>query len=636
MKAAPRPLFCVALLVAAAVPARHAFGRSNSIVAENALPGTPLPLMTDITEPASEIEGYSSEVSLVPGDVLHLHVSTSPAARYRVELYRLGWYGGAGARLVTCLPGCATDESGAPEMVPKPDASGEVRAGWPVPDRWTVPGDAVSGYYVARLLLTSGDEAGRATIVPFVVRAPPSAPPSATLVQVPVDTWEAYNSWGGKSLYDFNSTDGVPAVRVSFDRPYAWGVVGNQALSIWEIPLMRFLEREGYDVSYQTDLDTDRVPSELERHRLVIVAGHGEYWTKGIRDAFEAARQTGTNLAFMGANDGYWQVRYEDGGRTMVAYKSLSDPEPDPALKTTTFRALTPPRPECALMGVQYEGGPLAPIGDYEVNPALVASDPWFAGTGFGADSVVTNVVSGEHDQIPPGEQAPWTCGHHRVTVLFQHEGGVVERADAVRYIDYAGARIFSTGSLQFSWGLDAYRAMYVPYQTPVDPRLQQFMRNALDDLTRPALPIALTATVSGGQVRLAVKRYPDPRVRAVQIVRHEGAGTFKVGDGTAVGVCETSARTCVDPLARDGQTYRYAAVALGEWGASRPVFSAPLVVRGPRVRQRPCGFPLTVGWRPPFGLRSLGGGRSIGSAPRRGSERRPRTPHGNRLRCRA
>src|SRR5205807_7488832 len=140
------------------------------------------------------------------------------------------------------------------------------------------------------------------------------------LVQVPANTWQAYNDWGGRSLY---SGPNEPAgYRVSFDRPFAGGhdaaFRGEQAPLAIEIQVVRFLERNGYDVAYQTDLDTDRDPASLLTHRLVMVAGHDEYWTKTIRDAFDAARDRGVNLAFMGANIGFWQMRYEDDRQTIV------------------------------------------------------------------------------------------------------------------------------------------------------------------------------------------------------------------------------------------------------------------------------------------------------------------------------
>ena len=76
------------------------------------------------------------------------------------------------------------------------------------------------------------------------------------LVQVPVNTWQAYNGWGGKSLYPFSSSDGTQAIRVSFNRPYDWTLPGGQGPLGWELPLVRFIERNGYDVSYQSDVYT--------------------------------------------------------------------------------------------------------------------------------------------------------------------------------------------------------------------------------------------------------------------------------------------------------------------------------------------------------------------------------------------
>ena len=144
----------------------------------------------------------------------------------------------------------------------------------------------------------------------LILREPP-AHHSTILVQVPVNTWQAYNAWGGRSLYDFDYA-GPRANHVSFDRPYAWKPGGQSPLG-WELPIVRFLEREGYDVSYQTDVDTDRDPGSLLRHRLVIVAATTSTGRSTMRDAFEMRAHRGTNLAFMGANIAYWQVRYEDG-----------------------------------------------------------------------------------------------------------------------------------------------------------------------------------------------------------------------------------------------------------------------------------------------------------------------------------
>jgi len=348
-----------------------------------------------------------------------------------------------------------------------------VQAHWPVTDEIAIGADWTSGYYLARLVLPDGSDANG---VLFVVRESPLHHASTILVEVPVNTWEAYNSWGGRSLYV--ATDGgSPANHVSFDRP--WSPGSQWQFFKWSIELVRFLEREGNDVSYTTDLDVDRDPGELLHHSLVVVNGHGEYWTSTMRDAFEAARDARVNLMFMGANIGYWQVRYENDGRTMVGYKTSQDPVSDQRRRSAMFRSLDPPRYECALLGVMHMGSiEQSDVShDYAVNPAAIG-DRWFAGTGFTATSTLPNLVGPEWDQVIDPRKA-WSCNFAGTdfTTLFHYEGSP-GNADAVRYVAPSGAVVFSAGSLQFDWGLDGFLS------PTGDSRLQQFMRNALAELT--------------------------------------------------------------------------------------------------------------------------------------------------------
>jgi N,N-dimethylformamidase beta subunit-like protein len=469
--------------LASAVSGPSAGPRVNRVQAENALPGssgwqTP-------AAPAHAIEGYTSEVSVAPGETLHLHVSTSPAARYRVEIYRLGWYGGTGGRLEACLPSCEADEAGTPQPLAPPAANGYLDAGWPITDAIRVPGTWVSGYFLAVLRLSSGAGGW----IPFVVRAP-ARQRSAILVQAAVNTWQAYNRWGGMSLYknaDGTSCKGV-CTRVSFNRPYD---PTTQNLWSFEVPLVHFLEQSGYDVSYVTDVDVDRDPGQLLRHRLVVTAGHDEYWTKAIRDGFDHARTLGTNLAFMGANTGYWQMRYANARRTIVEYRLRRlDPEADPALKTVRFRDLVPPRPECELEGVQYvRSGEESIGGQHDYVPASAAlGDPWFAGTGFTQAGVLPELVGYEWDAVQPGCRSPVP------TVLF-HYPGPPAPADAVRFTASSGAQVFSAGSLSFAKGLDEFPA-HTGAQPSADPRLEAFVRNAFAELLQPAQPRGLRGTV--------------------------------------------------------------------------------------------------------------------------------------------
>ncbi len=527
---------------------------SNPIQIENAKPGSTG--WQAEQAPFRNIEGYASEVSASPGDTVYFHVQTTPAARYRIDLYRLGWYGGAGGRRLACLPSCNGDEQGVARGVPAFDPlTGYLNAGWPITNTFVLPGDWVSGYYLALLVLTSGNSAGQTAKIPLVVREP-STHGSAILVEAPVNTWQAYNDWGGRSLY--SSFTGVGSNHVSFDRPF---VHGEQDLLEWEYQLVRFLEREGYDVSYTTSVDLDRETGQLQNHRLVMTAGHDEYWTKTIRDAFERARDAGTNLAFMGGNTGYWQIRYDDNRRTLVEYRDPSaDPELNPVLKTTLFTNLIPPRPPCTLLGVQWDHG-IGAVSDLPVNDSA-RGDRWFRRTGFGTGATLPRLVGGEWDSIVPG------CAVPAQTVFF-HYGGLPTPLDVIRYTAASGARVFDASTLRFSWGLDSYGT---PFTAP-DPRLQQFMRNALDDLTRPAPPAPLSARRVRRGVALGFTVSTDARVTGVAVYRHPGTHPFELSGRRATLVCVTSKPHCLDRTPFSGPV-RYLAVTRDRWDVSYPTLS--------------------------------------------------------------
>ena len=312
----------------------------------------------------------------------------------------------------------------------------------------------------------------------------------------------------------------------------------------------------------------------------MITAGHGEYWTKAVRDAFQNARDLGGNLAFMGANTGYWQIRYEDDRLTIVAYKSRSDPQPDPALKTTMFRDLEPPRYECELLGIQSQGVKLDwPPSDYTVLGDSL-SDPWMRGTGLRSGDVLRGIVSVESDTIPGNQTAVDSCGH-RLTVFFHHETGSDKsgNADSVRYTASSGGRVFASGSHTFAWGLDDFTGNPDETHGLVNARLQRFARNAFDDLTRPAPPTVIDVHATGGGVLVSVDRLPDARVAYVSVQRRLVRG--RVSGRRVVTVCSVRRRThvfCRD-RARPG-TYRYSAVVADRWRSSFPLSSAAVRVR--------------------------------------------------------
>ena len=535
----------VLCLVGLVVLCQPGLAGANPIQAENALPGDyhwetargslgfhPSPTVPT-WEPSPEIEGYASTTSVAPGETIDFHVSTQGAERYRIEVHRLGWYGGQGGRRLLCLPDpdCSTDKAGVDQPdPPAPDSNGMIAVDWTVTDSLTIPSNWVSGYYLAELIITSGPDAGRRRHVQFTVRAP-DASPTAILVVVPVNTIQAYNKWGGKSLYNSGSI-GPRANRVSFDRP-----TNPQDLSSdlfrHEYYLIRFLEREGYDVSYATNVDVHRDPSQLLDHSMVMTAGHDEYWTKEMRDGFEVARDAGVHLSFMGSNTAYWQVRYEDNERTVVGYKDNTDPNNDPELETILFRDLADPRPECELMGVMFPGGHrISSLDTFSRAYSPVAAslgDPLMEGTGFTAGTELEGLVGYEWDSIQPGCAVPGTVipllhweGEARIG---EGEGGVGSSAsDAVYYVAPSGAQVFSTGSLQFTWGLDEYERPFV------SPGVQEMVRNVIDVSGPQGSPHAVTAgsaLASVGSATLNGTVHPNLR---------ETTYTFEYGPTSAYG----------------------------------------------------------------------------------------------------
>jgi hypothetical protein len=419
-----------------------------------------------------------------------------------------------------------------------------------VTDRLEIPRDAVSGYYEAKLEIVGGARVGAVGSVPLIVRQSPTAPPSAVLVEVPTNTWEAYNPWGGKSLYQFKTSR--HAFEVSFDRPFDEREFHNMGTEL-ELPWVRFLERDGIDVSYQTDLDTDADPGSLLRHRLVFSIGHDEYWTQRMRDAFDRALALSTNMMF-GSNSGEWRMRYGAGRRKIVEWRDPSiDPIHDRRLDNGFFRTFG--QPECMLMGVEHgwaaQRSLTAPPTSYEV--AGPASDPWLAAGGMAPGDVIAGVVGYEWDSLVPGCFAGQVVA--LMTAVVPGEHGVPRSADMVRATAPSGGRVFAMGTMELAWALDGLDG-----RSP-DPHVVAFVDAALRDLTRPAPPAALVIRHRAtGLIFSARLRAPDPRIVRVS-VRAVGGGRR----------CMDSLRSvCRLPLPH--HTTRYAAVAIDRWGTSEPL----------------------------------------------------------------
>ena len=259
-----------------------------------------------------------------PGTTVSFRIATD-ARLYHLEIYRLGYYGGDGARLVAVVrPSVATPQAQPPCRF-DPNSGLFDCGNWNVSASWTVPPDAVSGVYIARLVRDSGGF-GASHIV-FVVRN--DASHSALLFQTSDTTWQAYNTYGGFGSYIDTTLGGHQAYYMSYNRPFnTRSVFGGQSwLFNAEYPMIRFLEANGYDLSYTTGLDVDQNGAPLLNHKVFLSVGHDEYWSGQQRANVTAARDAGVNLAFFSGDEIFWKTRWVNvvpfTNVWLVTYKEL-------------------------------------------------------------------------------------------------------------------------------------------------------------------------------------------------------------------------------------------------------------------------------------------------------------------------
>ena len=301
------------------------------------------------------MQGFAADISVNQGETARFKVDAG-STPYRIDIYRLGWYGGQGARFrgtatqpspTSSQPACTTEA-----------ATGLIECGnWGVSATWAVPASATSGLYIGVVKTLDGAPQSH---IAFVVRDDDGR--SDLLFQTSDTTWQAYNSYGGNSLY--TGSPAGRAYKVSYDRPFnTAGGTGEDWLFNSEYPMIRWLERNGFDVSYFTGVDGDRLGGEIREHKAFLSVGHDEYWSGGQRANVEAARNAGVDLAFFSGNEVFWKTRWEDNHRTLVSYKEThagAKIDPLPNVWTGTWRdpRFSPPadggRPENALTGTSF------------------------------------------------------------------------------------------------------------------------------------------------------------------------------------------------------------------------------------------------------------------------------------------
>ncbi|HEU5004411.1 MAG TPA: N,N-dimethylformamidase beta subunit family domain-containing protein [Actinomycetota bacterium] len=455
----------------------------NPIAAENQKLGTTDWRITNIAASAG-IEGYASQVSAQKGDAVTLYVSTS-AASFTVQAYRMGYYGGLGARLVWQSP----PEKGSLQAAPTvQNGTKMVTAAWRasltvhIDAAWT-PGD-----YLLKLVGKGGQQRYvPLTVVDYASRAP-------LLVVNAVTTWEAYNNWGQYNLY--NGPDQSFASRsriVSFDRPYASagsasdaqdGSVGDGSGDFLgdEFPLVYFAESYGLNVTYFTDVDLDTHGAQLaSRHAGIITLGHDEYWTAGMRSAVTGALAKGVNLAFLGANAMFRQIRLQaapsgPADREIVDYKVASE-DPlngkDDAHVTVNWRDPPVSQPESSVIGQLFECNPAT-----QAPGVVVDAGAWlFADTGLANGDALPNLIGPWYDRVnlayptPPNLEvlmhSPVTC-----------PGVGASDSDMTYYAAPSGAGVLATGTT--GWVCELTASCVQDPRTHPDPRILQATKNLL------------------------------------------------------------------------------------------------------------------------------------------------------------
>jgi WD40 repeat protein len=474
-----------------------------TIAEENTLPGNPSSEWDINGAGDSSIQGFSTDISVNRGQKVAFKIDTN-ATNYKLNIYRMGYYAGKGARkITTVLPAVALPQK-------QPACLNDAKTGlldcgnWKESASWNVPADATSGIYFAKVIRT---DTGGASHIVFIVRD--DASQSDILFQTSDTTWQAYNTYGGNSFY--RGSPAGRAYKLSYNRPFNTRSNDNGADWLFnaEYPMVRWLEANGYDVTYTTGVDTDRRGNLVMNHNAFLSVGHDEYWSKTQRDNIEAARAAGIHLAFFSGNEVFWKTRWEnsiDGSgtpyRTLVSYKETHANkviDPKNPIWTGTWRdpRFSPPadggRPENALTGTIF-------MVNAPATTSIKVPEPE-GKMRFWRNTSVAKLTPGTTATLPFGTLGyEWNedldngfrpAGLIRISSttvnnvpLMQDFGSKYSSGTATHnltlYRHNSGALVFGAGTIQWSWGLDSNHDRG---NVAADARMQQATVNLFADM---------------------------------------------------------------------------------------------------------------------------------------------------------
>jgi hypothetical protein len=466
--------------------AEPAVSRSAIIREENAKPGTTDWILTKVTRDPDEpyqqgwhvrtkIQGYASRQSVKHGETLTIHVSADPEDQYQLDIYRMGYYGGKGGRLVRRIsPRVRGHQTAKPQPTPEDGPNHVIECQWEESISLEIPQDWVSGVYLGKLSTWMNSEAESYII--FVVR---DDRPADLLFQVSDLTWVAYNRWPQwHSLYDSPTDPWGTEYDAGLARPYAiyWNgfpadfeplTNGSGEFLMTEYQLAFWLEKEGYDVTYISNLDTHEDPPGLLRGSVFLSVGHDEYWTQQMYDNVVAARDAGVHLAFLSGNSVSGRVELLPG----------RDGQPNRAIHLID-RGFD----EVELMGSTSRGVGMA---DW----TCVAPKHWvFEGTGMEQGDSIPNLVGWEYHGHPVA------TGHKDLVVLAEgpvttYNGEPTTRSYAATiYTAGKGNYVFNAATCWWCKPLSAPPANINPPHDDFsngDERVRRITKNVLDRMIR-------------------------------------------------------------------------------------------------------------------------------------------------------
>lgn len=434
------------------------------------------------------IEGFCSHTSVRAGGTIQFFVSTNPSSAFRIDVYRMGYYGGTGGRLVA--------ELGPFEGKTQPEpVVGKKRVRdcqWEPCASLKIPGDWMSGVYVGKL---TAEREGWQSYVIFIVRDDRRAD---FLFQCSDNTWQAYNRWPSQfALYDNGEHQWWWGgdVQVSFNRPYgkycqifdAPLSTGSGEWFLWEFPFAYWMESQGYDVSYISNLDTHTAPKGLSRARGFLSVGHDEYWSIKMFRNVQAAIASGLSVGFFSGNAVCGRVLFGSDvrGRAERAFERVGVFGPPGG--THEFQAMSSlkhERPYANELVGAHSTGPVTGGADW----VCALPEHWvFAGTGMNRGDGIPGLVGWEWH----GDPAPIPGLEVVATAPTQSAPGKPNGGQFTATV-YPGPRgnfVFNAATCWWADGLSAPPGYVRPsvYTIPKGPdaRVQQITRNVLERMRR-------------------------------------------------------------------------------------------------------------------------------------------------------